>query len=786
MLPAAEWCAAGKRFSLAPPPGGGPDLRSDSVDITTTRLRIDISDFAAQTIDATAVISFAAKVDGLSEIRLDLLDMTVSDVASSLNPVWTYDGSQLRITWPVPLHAGDTASLMISYHGRPAQDASGWGGFYWQGDYAYNLGVGFAADPHSYGRAWFPCFDNFVERCKFMFDIYTPAGKPAYCNGVLLSEGPWLNGKIRRTWLMANDIPSYLACVAVGPFTTFTREYNSENGSVPLEIAVAPADSNRLKASFVHLPDALATFENWYGPYRWSKIGYSIVPFNQGAMEHATNIAYMRDAVDGTTASETLMAHEFSHHWWGDLATCSTAGDMWLNEGWAVFSEHLFLEALYGPERYRDAVRSNFLNVLESAHVREGGYRAVSGIPQEYTYGQHVYNKGAAVAHNLRGYLGDTLFRSGLREALAATQFDDWNSAGLRDRLSAATGYDLGPFFDDWVFSPGFTHFSVDSVRMVFSPVDAPTQVFVSLKQKLRGAPHFYQNVPLECTLVDPFGNRQYRSALVSGENSTVLFEVPAWFFVQKVWVNTRLRLTLARADEEITAKELISYNFSPAKLTIKINGLPSDSALIRVEHHYVMPDTAGAANPDGYRFTNRYWSIDALGNFDGDANFIYDGKGKLDQLDTELFAQTGPSEDSIVLLYRPAPGFAWQPCPNSVKNTIGSAQDRYGLLRALHVQPGQYTIAKGRPTVSVDAPEAGQFAVTVAPNPGRDLIRIKAGEPFNGIMVFDSGGRLVSEFDLAPASETELRTAAWPAGMYRIVLFGARSTAAASFQRLP
>ncbi|MBK8923072.1 MAG: M1 family metallopeptidase [Saprospirales bacterium] len=767
MLPAADWCASGKKWIAFTQPDGQTDTRSDSVDILSTQLFLDISDFTGKTIDGRAVIQFEARASGVSSIRLDLLGMTIDTVRSDLAPAWTYDGKLLRISWASALAAAEQASLEIRYHGQPAQDASGWGGFYWQGDYAYNLGVGFAADPHSYGRAWFPCFDNFTERCIFRFEIYTPASRPAYCNGYLMGEGPWFGGKIRRQWLLPQPVPAYLACVAAGPFASFKREYPGENGPVPVEIAVAPADSNRLKASFIHLPDALAAFEYWYGPYRWVKVGYSIVPFNQGAMEHATNIAYMRDAVDGTTASERLMAHELSHHWWGDLATCSTAADMWLNEGWAVYSEHLFLENVYGPERFHEEVQKNFLHVLEKIHVNEGGYQAVSGLPHNLTYGDHTYRKGAVVAHNLRGYLGDSLFRAGLRAALEDNQFDDWSSAGFRDKLSAATAYDLHDFFDDWVFQPGFAHFAVDSVLIPPALPGAPSLITVFIKQKRRGAPHFYQQVPLEFTLADASGKRQYQRALVSGENSTVQLQAPALFFPERVWINTRQRLTLARAEKEQMAKNTATYNFSPARMTIQVKHLPADSALIRVEHHYAMPDTAGLANPHGFRLSNRYWTIDALQPFEGEASMIYDGKGEMDQLDTELFDQTGPKEDSILLLFRPGPGHPWLEHPNYSKNTIGSAQDRYGILRALQTPPGQYAIAKGTRTVSAGQPSARMLRAEIAPNPAAGFVRVTVDHPVEQLRVFNARGELVALLPCAGEQVLELNTSAWPAGAY-------------------
>jgi aminopeptidase N len=141
------------------------------------------------------------------------------------------------------------------------------------------------------------------------------------------------------------------------------------------------------------LPNAVLGFENYYGPYVWNRVGYCLVPFNSGAMEHATNIAYPQ-AATGIAYEVDLMAHELSHHWWGDLMTCETQEDMWLNEGMANYSEKLFLEWTYGYGKYLAEVKSEHDDIVKYIHLREKGFRAISGIPHEYTYGDHVYKKG--------------------------------------------------------------------------------------------------------------------------------------------------------------------------------------------------------------------------------------------------------------------------------------------------------------------------------------------------------------------------------------------------------
>lgn len=775
MLRTGEWCAEAKK-SVAPRWTAAQDTRSDSIDISHTAITMDVT--SPPQIAASCRIFFTPKVMGASEIQLDLQGFTVDSVVLNGAQVpFVKAGSSLNIPFPNPLAPGVVAEVKINYRGVPAADASGWGGVYNQSNYFFNLGVGFAADPHSFGRAWFPCFDNFVERSTFEFVITSPKSRPAYCNGLLLSEIEPTPGIITRHWELEQPIPSYLACFASGPYVSWKRNYDS----IPIEIAAAAADTNKVRNTFQNLPQAIACFKHWYGGHKWPKIGYSLVPFGSGAMEHATNIAIGQPFVDGSLTYETLWAHELAHHWWGDLATCSTAEDMWLNEGWAVFSEHLFAEWLYGQQEYRDAVRSNFLNVLENAHVNEGGYRAVSGLPHDLTYGAHTYNKGAVVAHNLRGYLGDSLFRAGIQSALDATNFDDWSSAELRDKLSAATGQNMADFFNDWVFAPGFPHFSIDSVEALPSPGNVSFfKIFV--KQKLRGAPHFHQNVPLEFTFVNDNWERIERSAVVSGEVSEITLNVPSDFDPQFIWVNTNQKLTLARAEKELVVKTTGNKSFAPAKMNIIVSALP-DSALVRVEHHYVMPDITASANPNGYLLTNRYWNIEAdlPAGFESTASIFYDGRGQLDQLDTELFAQTSPSEDSILLLYRPAPGIPWTEHPNYVVNKLTSATDKYGQIRILNMMLGQYTIAKGVSTVAAHEVAKEPLFVTATPNPASNTVRLKAEEMFDKVLIYSDKGATVREWTMAPTDNLEVSVAGFPAGRYWFVLFTKKGAASCS-----
>ncbi len=133
------------------------------------------------------------------------------------------------------------------------------------------------------------------------------------------------------------------------------------------------------------------------------------------SIEHATNVAYPSFAIDGQLTYEDLYTHELSHMWFGDMVTCESAEDMWLNEGWATFCAMYYTSSVYSEEEYRSQMRHHHKEVLRMTHFTDGDYLALYGISHEYTYGSTVYDKGATVVQSLRGYLGDDVFFPAVR-----------------------------------------------------------------------------------------------------------------------------------------------------------------------------------------------------------------------------------------------------------------------------------------------------------------------------------------------------------------------------------
>lgn len=749
---------------------------SDSIDILHTRIKLNITDLTTDTIRGGTTLRVAAKVNNITVLPVDLLHMHIdSIVENNALLTYTYDDTLLSINLPAAMNIGDTSDIAIWYHGKPQLDPAGWGGFYFSGNYAYNLGVGFGSDPHCFGRVWFPCFDNFVERSSYTFIIGTNNGKTSYCNGMLGADTTDINNVHWRTWNLTETIPSYLASVSIADYTQVNWSHTGIYGTYPIVLTARPSDTTNVKNSFIHLNDALDAFEYRYGPYEWPRVGYCMVPFSSGAMEHASNISYPLIAANGSLTYEAqIMAHELSHHWWGDLATCHDEGEMWLNEGMATYSQYVFTEWVYGHQAYQDGIRDNHDEVVHLVNHREGGYRALSGMPHQYTYGDHVYLQGADVAHTLRGYMGDSLFWVGIQYHLAHSQYVDVTSAQFRDNLITATGLTyLNDFFNDWVFNPGFPHFGIDSVNSV--PNGPNYDVTVYIHQKLTGAPNYFTNVPLEISFLKNDWSRDTQRVFMSGQYMNFTFTLP--FNPVMTAIDMDGKISDAVTDEAQTISSTGSHNFVAARCSLTVNSL-ADSAFVRIEHNYCAPDPIQSNTNNYHLSTLRYWTIDGIfpSTFYAKARFYYDGRtastaGPGQWLDNDL---TVPNGDSIILLYRRDAADDWHEWPHYTKFIVGTpATSKYGYVDADSIAPGQYAFANGVSHVLIGVQELPAPApeVVAYPNPAYDHLTVEwpgaANEPVE-VRVYDAQGRLIHS-ETSNGIQAKLSIANWPGGYYSV-----------------
>ncbi len=662
------------------------NARTQAIDIVHYTVVLNMAAHESQQIQGWCEVDFNVLKEGLETLPLDLLQLQVDSVRWQEELTsFSYNDTLLQVHFSNPLPKDSRQVVRVYYQGKPQRDGS-WGGFYYQDEYAYNLGVGFGSNPHNYGRVWHPCFDNFRERATYTFRITTKNEQRAHCNGYLQAERTKGN-LTTRVWQQKQPIPSYLAAIAVANYTVVEQEYIGINDTIPIRLVANAKDTAALVQSFAHLKEAIGAYEYWFGPHRWHKVGYSLVPFRSGAMEHASNIAYPIFAADGSLKRESLMAHELGHSWWGNLVTCASAQDMWINEGMASYCEQLFVERVYGRTAYLNTVRRNHHSVLSGAHKKEGGYRPVANVPHQYTYGRHVYDKGAVVAHNLRWYMGDTAFRQGMQTVMKDYAFKNITTGELRDALMAATQQDLNPFFDDWIFQGGFPHFQVVSYTYEHK------KVCVKLAQQLVGRSTYCTKVPLELTFQGVGGEQQRTRIIVSGALDSVWIDLP--FEPSQVLLNDAQQLNQARFDEAITLKDSSQTMVPLSHNILYWEGLEvlnwSDTTSLHLQRHPVPPHQLPASTL--YQATQTgYWTVQG----DWDPTFEAEGSIRLTESRLGDLWTKSSSADSLVLLYRPTVNSAWQVHPSSRSTTfINSKLLVFTLLK------GDYLLAKANPPIA-------------------------------------------------------------------------------------
>jgi len=633
-------------------------LHSDSIDVISYGIHLSIRDFSNKEIGGYTAIRFTPMVNNLTEVHLDLLKLAVDSILLSDTTVsYLYDDTLLKIN-TLPLSVADTYNLKVYYHGHPVVDPSGWGGFYFSGNTAYNLGVGFKDVPHNYGRVWFPCIDDFVDRAIYDFQIKTDTDKVAVCNGTLESVTTLGDSVKLWHWHLHKSIPTYLASVAVSDYAAMRDTFNSITGQkIPIAIYVAPTLTAKAQTSFSNLNAILSGFEQHFGPYRWERVGYVGVPFNSGAMEHATNIAYPSAVVDGSKTYEYLYAHELSHHWFGDLITCHSAEDMWINEGWAVFSETFYHEFLYGKKSYADYMYKVHRDALLNAHKDDAGWLPLYPMPQRVTYGTTTYQKGATVVHSLRNYLGDSLFFPMVKAYLQHFALSDVSSFQMRDFFSQYTGVDLKPFFEAWVFTPGYLHFSVDSFTVV--PNGANYDVTVYVRQRLYHRSSYADSNRFEVILADNQWNMKAVTVQFSGKTGKQTFSLP---FKPTIAFDDLYRKT---ADASFDEFRIINHTggayFTNEYFKMNVMALETDSVFFFVQHNWVKPDSIGVL-PKGLELVrSRYWKIAGIDidKIQASGYFSYNFSSTADFGDANY---NFGSADSLVLLYRKGTNDYWRP----------------------------------------------------------------------------------------------------------------------------
>lgn len=387
-----------------------------------------------------------------SSFYLHLISLTITNAIKNGQSI-SFSRSDDKVYFTIDSHSQDFI-LTLDYAGTPGND--GFGGFFFQNNYAFTIGQGLYSQPPSMLRHWIPSHDVPSDKATLDLRLTVPKELDAFANGRLISTTIKNNTKTFY-WQETHPIATYLIAIAVGEYVQLDMPFVSRNGkSLSLEFYVFPNDVNKAHRDWSNLPRMLTFYEQAFTPYPFDR--YSMAQaYNRGAMEHQTMTTYSHELITGDNRYDYIVAHELAHHWWGDLVTLADWRDIWLNEGFATYSEALYFQHLFGNDylgHYMEALSEIYFSEV----TRRGHFPIYD---PEYMWGGTIYQKGAWVLHMLRWTIGEQAFWSTLQTWAQRYAYANASIADFIVIAEEQSGQELQWFFDQWIYRAGYPDFDI-------------------------------------------------------------------------------------------------------------------------------------------------------------------------------------------------------------------------------------------------------------------------------------------------------------------------------------
>lgn len=335
----------------------------------------------------------------------------------------------------------DTFVVEIKYSGTPQR--GGFDGFVFGSvngnDLVYNI-----SEPN-YASTWFPCDDDPSDKALLDISITNDSQFVSISNGRFIEEK--LEGS-KKTYHYKTVYPisPYLIAVYSAPYKTFNDVYVSVDGKDTMQVNyfAIPEHFPDAKIDFGEHVDYLQTLSKLFGEYPFIKEKYGVAEFlwNYGAMENQTITGVGYNFIGGNNFFRDTYVHELAHHWWGNSVGPKTWNDIWLNEGFATYSEALYNEAKGGKDALKSTMQSKFSDY----------FRGTLYAPKDL-FGETIYDKGAWVLHMLRFEIGDTNFFSVLHTYYDTYKFSNASVEDFKSVCEKISGINLDKFFDQWVYT---------------------------------------------------------------------------------------------------------------------------------------------------------------------------------------------------------------------------------------------------------------------------------------------------------------------------------------------
>ncbi|MBW8522487.1 M1 family metallopeptidase [Chryseobacterium chendengshani] len=419
-------------------------------------------DFKSKSIKGNNTIVFTITKDITNPVfQIDLQRPMKADKVECSFPVkgdFKRDGDFIFITANKNFKKGEKYTIDVAYSGNPliAKNAPWDGGWVFTKDEKGNPWMS-VADEGIGASIWLPVKDIWSDEPEngIVMKIITPSDLVGIGNG-RLTDKKTVNGKNIFTWEVKNTINAYSIIPNIGKYVNFKDSYNGENGKLDLDYWVIEYNLDKAKKQFQQVKPMLKAFEYWFGPYPFYEDSYKLVDSPYLGMEHQSNIAYGNQYVNGylgTDLSGTgvglnwdyIIVHESGHEWFANNITVKDQADMWVHEGFTMYSEVLFTENYMdkkSAETYAQGIQNSINNdvpIIGKYGVRNEG----SG---------DMYPKGASMLHTIRQIINnDEKFRQILRGLNKDFYHQTVTTEQIEKYISEKSGIDFSSIFNQYL-----------------------------------------------------------------------------------------------------------------------------------------------------------------------------------------------------------------------------------------------------------------------------------------------------------------------------------------------
>jgi aminopeptidase N len=450
-----------KEFAL---PGARPQYMPDKPGNVEHIALIVSIDLEAKSLTGSCRIRLRVIDGGVRTLRLDAVEMQVSAVSvDGAGIAFMHDGKQLTLELAQVPQADQVLEIAIQYQVEKPRR-----GIYFTGstvDYPNKPIQVWTQGEDEDSRFWFPCFDYPGQLATSEMVVTVPDGYQTVSNGILTNIE---TGNATQTfhWRQAQVHPCYLITLVVAQLSEIQDHWED----IATPYYVTPGREEEAKRSMGKTPRMVAFFSEKFGVrYPFAQYAQVVVQdFIFGGMENtsATTLSdrclLSESAAKEVRWPEDLVSHELVHQWFGDLVVIKHWSHAWLKEGAATYSETIWREHEFGAD---DAAYFFYGTVNTYLEEDSSRYRRaiVTNIYKEpiELYDRHLYEKGACVYHMLHHYLGDEAFFRTLKTFLTDNAHNTVETIDLLRAIEKATGRNMLPLFEQYVFKGGHPDFHV-------------------------------------------------------------------------------------------------------------------------------------------------------------------------------------------------------------------------------------------------------------------------------------------------------------------------------------